>query len=147
MQVWGFYALELTVVVTHTGNQIATKHGLSFLDKHVLNMNIERYQGFSVLVSAVINHDGRSRAAVSESFGHPAVGDGDDRLAGETPDIDTLVDRAIHPPDIEISDDLGSTRRIDHFPPGTIDMFLQPQDHLSFGTGITLRSITAIVME
>ena len=114
MQVWEGYALELTVVVTHTGNQVATKHGLSFLDQHVLNMNIECYQGFSILVSAVINRDRRSRAAIDISFDHPAVGDGDDRLAGETPDIDTLVNLAIHPPDIEITDNLGSTRWVDY---------------------------------
>ena len=83
--------VKLAMVVSQARDHIATGHGLSFLNKNILNMTVQHNQGFTVLVYAMMNRDRRPPAFFGVRLKDPAIRDGDDELTGRTSYIDTLV--------------------------------------------------------
>ena len=85
------HTFELMMVVAQMSNYVSARYGLSFLDKDFPDVSVQRNQGFSVLVVAVIDDDGRTPAFVDVCFHYQAIGDGDYRLSGRSGDVDTLM--------------------------------------------------------
>ena len=86
-------ALELVMIVSQAGDDIALRYCLLLVDENFTEMAIYREQGFAILVIAMIDDNCRTPAFLDVRFYHCAVSDGDHRLSGRPGNVNPLMNR------------------------------------------------------